>query len=654
MADLVGERVSLPDERRLWQFLERAKGWRFIGTGKMVCGPDVGNPMESDELPQYVAARPSLMAEYRKWDQGRQPQPGKPKEQGGGKRDAAPGEGKEGKAIPASQARQPLEEADVPASSMETEQNPPSSTHPSLAAPAPPDSGGASESIDGARTGASSSAAGVDEAAEGVAEMVPSPKANAAQPSSPASSIAASALGSPQPAANDPAKPSGGGALQPEQGKTLSPPKQQQQRQGPREEVVESRPGGGAGGNGEEVTGIHTGAAEGGKEAPPVEKERAKVEGGLEEEAKTSPSPVGGGQSGDAGGKVSSAAAGGGAAPQGDNTEGCGKGCPPAAKKNPAAGPCLCPPDAEGGAAHKTVMVERRCWPGSNKPGGVARIVKKYTVEEEVYGETVENAYYDVKYLLGGSEKKVKETFISCTPNETEARQAAPREIFTVEAPEPTRRQRSAPARTRPLSATMDTNSSAAVPSSSSTKAKAMAKAKEKASAEREKAKRRSAPAGGDGGADGRAQKKTKKRARAAEGGDDRGGAVKRRDGGGGVKRGGSSSSRGCEENEVKAPVHNEAARHKITDLSVVSEAQKTRDAPLSSERMATLAETLHSLFRQSTHGTIPLATLQTAVNTQRSPSTAQFDACELKHALAYLEDVESKVMLDGDTIYRI
>lgn len=50
-------------------------------------------------------------------------------------------------------------------------------------------------------------------------------------------------------------------------------------------------------------------------------------------------------------------------------------------KKSPAAGPCLCPRDAEGDAVHKTVMVERRCWPGSNKPGGVARIVKKYTGE---------------------------------------------------------------------------------------------------------------------------------------------------------------------------------------------------------------------------------------------------------------------------------
>ena len=41
-----------------------------------------------------------------------------------------------------------------------------------------------------------------------------------------------------------------------------------------------------------------------------------------------------------------------------------------------AVAPCLCPIGSEG--AHKTVTVESRCWPGSNKPGGVARIVKRY------------------------------------------------------------------------------------------------------------------------------------------------------------------------------------------------------------------------------------------------------------------------------------
>lgn len=56
--------------------------------------------------------------------------------------------------------------------------------------------------------------------------------------------------------------------------------------------------------------------------------------------------------------------------------------------------------------------------------------------EEDVYGETLRYTYFDVKYLLGGSEKGVKETFITCTPLETAARQSAPREIFTVEVPE--------------------------------------------------------------------------------------------------------------------------------------------------------------------------------------------------------------------------
>ncbi|CAM9854168.1 unnamed protein product, partial [Hapterophycus canaliculatus] len=125
-------------------------------------------------------------------------------------------------------------------------------------------------------------------------------------------------------------------------------------------------------------------------------------------------------------------------------------------------GPCLCPQDCEDG--HKTVDVERRCWPGSNKPGGVARITKKYTAEEEVCGEMVEFTFYDVKYLLGGGEKGVKETFISCTQEETEARPAAPRDIFTVEVPEPSRRQRAAkapaPTRASPLAPTVDNNSS--------------------------------------------------------------------------------------------------------------------------------------------------------------------------------------------------
>lgn len=58
------------------------------------------------------------------------------------------------------------------------------------------------------------------------------------------------------------------------------------------------------------------------------------------------------------------------------------------------------------------------------------------TVEEEVCGDVVQMSYFDIKYLLGGSEKKVQETYISCTPLEIAARQSAPRNMFTVEVPE--------------------------------------------------------------------------------------------------------------------------------------------------------------------------------------------------------------------------
>lgn len=46
-------------------------------------------------------------------------------------------------------------------------------------------------------------------------------------------------------------------------------------------------------------------------------------------------------------------------------------------------------------------------------------------------------AYYDVKYILGGSEKKVLETYIQCVGGDGKsARQACPRDLFTVAPPE--------------------------------------------------------------------------------------------------------------------------------------------------------------------------------------------------------------------------
>lgn len=57
MADSAAPPSSLPDERRLWQFLEGVKGWRFTGAGYMVCGPgDGGNPMESAQVCKLATA----------------------------------------------------------------------------------------------------------------------------------------------------------------------------------------------------------------------------------------------------------------------------------------------------------------------------------------------------------------------------------------------------------------------------------------------------------------------------------------------------------------------------------------------------------------------------------------------------------------------
>ena len=50
----------------------------------------------------------------------------------------------------------------------------------------------------------------------------------------------------------------------------------------------------------------------------------------------------------------------------------------------------------------------------------------------------------------------------------------------------------------------------------------------------------------------------------------------------------------------------------------------------------------------------IMVSKLEEDINARRSPDTTPFDAGEIKAALKYLEEVESKVMLDGGMIYRI
>ena len=49
-----------------------------------------------------------------------------------------------------------------------------------------------------------------------------------------------------------------------------------------------------------------------------------------------------------------------------------------------------------------TVSVLSRTWPGVNKPGGAGRIWK-----------VNEDGTYDIKYLLGGSERSVERQYIT-------------------------------------------------------------------------------------------------------------------------------------------------------------------------------------------------------------------------------------------------
>ena len=54
------------------------------------------------------------------------------------------------------------------------------------------------------------------------------------------------------------------------------------------------------------------------------------------------------------------------------------------------------------------VVVESRTWPGSNKPGGVARV----TAVHNETGIPIPKKKYDVSYVLGGKEKGVEEEYV--------------------------------------------------------------------------------------------------------------------------------------------------------------------------------------------------------------------------------------------------
>lgn len=70
------------------------------------------------------------------------------------------------------------------------------------------------------------------------------------------------------------------------------------------------------------------------------------------------------------------------------------------------------------------VVIESRTWPGINKPGGVAKVIKVDTEDETV----------DVKYTLGGSEKKVEFIYAKLWDIYSSSSAAAARRSATVSA----------------------------------------------------------------------------------------------------------------------------------------------------------------------------------------------------------------------------
>jgi hypothetical protein len=53
------------------------------------------------------------------------------------------------------------------------------------------------------------------------------------------------------------------------------------------------------------------------------------------------------------------------------------------------------------------VNISNRTWAGSNKPGGVAKVIQSHRAE------TSDDVFYDVKYILGGRESKVESKYVN-------------------------------------------------------------------------------------------------------------------------------------------------------------------------------------------------------------------------------------------------
>ena len=58
----------------------------------------------------------------------------------------------------------------------------------------------------------------------------------------------------------------------------------------------------------------------------------------------------------------------------------------------------------------ETVNIVARTWPGINKPGGIARVT---SIHVDGHSTT-----YDVRYVLGGTERGIDEAFISTVREE--------------------------------------------------------------------------------------------------------------------------------------------------------------------------------------------------------------------------------------------
>ena len=58
------------------------------------------------------------------------------------------------------------------------------------------------------------------------------------------------------------------------------------------------------------------------------------------------------------------------------------------------------------------VVVESRTWPGSNKPGGVARVTAVHHTNLDDSSASASKTKYDVAYVLGGKEKGIEEEYV--------------------------------------------------------------------------------------------------------------------------------------------------------------------------------------------------------------------------------------------------